>query len=85
MDVVLIKALNDFYMFDLDVEQSEVLDHLRQSLHVDERTAALAMAELIANDYLQVIAGRSHGADGYRTRALVRPGPKLSAYAAQAT
>jgi hypothetical protein len=84
MDVTLIQALNDFYQFDLEAEQAEVLDHLRQALHVDERTAALAMAELIASDYLQVVAGRSHGADGYRTRALVRPGPKLSAFAAQA-
>jgi hypothetical protein len=82
MDVVLIKALNDYYIFDHPVEQGELLEHLRQALHLDERDATLAMAELIANDYLQVIPGRSHGPGGTRMRALLRPGPRLDTYTA---
>ena len=81
IDGQLIKALNDFYLFDLDVGQGEVLEHLQLALHLDERDATLAMAELIAHDYLHVVPGRSQGKDGSRTRALVRPGPKLNAFA----
>lgn len=81
MDVQLIKALNDFYLFDLDVGQGEILEHLQLTLQLNERDATLAMAELIAHDYLHVVPGRSQGKDGSRIRALVRPGPKLNAFA----
>jgi hypothetical protein len=78
MDVVLIKAINDFYQFDLAVEQEEVVDHLRTTLHLDERGATLAMAELIAQDYLKVTPQRMTARGSRRMQALVAPGPKLS-------
>lgn len=84
MDVSLIKAINDFYQFDLDVGQEEVRDHLRQTLHLDERGATLAMAELIANDYLTVRPRRATRGSR-RMQALVSPGPKLAAHVSEAT
>lgn len=84
MDVSLINAINDFYQFDLDVGQEEVRDHLRQTLHLDERGATLAMAELIANDYLTVRPRRATRGSR-RMQALVSPGPKLVAHASDAT
>lgn len=84
MDVSLINAINDFYQFDLEVRQEEVRDHLRQALHLDERGATLAMAELIANDYLAVRPRRATGGSR-RMQALVSPGPKLLAQTSDAT
>jgi len=84
MDVSLINAINDFYQFDLEVGQEEVRDHLRQALHLDERSATLAMAELIANNYLTVTPKRASGGSR-RMQAVVSPGPKLIAHAAEAT
>jgi hypothetical protein len=78
MDVVLIKAIDDFYHFDLAVEQEEVVDHLRHALQVDERTATLAMAELIAQDYLTVTPRRMTARGSRRMQAMVGPGPKLN-------
>ena len=84
MDVSLIKAINDFYQFDLDVGQEEIREHLRQALHLDERGATLAMAELIANNYLTVTPKRATRGSR-RMQALVCPGPKLVAHVADAT
>ncbi|MBA3697520.1 MAG: hypothetical protein H0W78_01450 [Planctomycetes bacterium] len=84
MDVSLIKAINDFYQFDLDVGQEEIREHLRQTLHLDERSATLAMAELIANNYLTVTPKRAT-CGSRRMQALVSPGPKLVAHAAEAS
>lgn len=77
MDVVLIKTINDFYQFDLAVEQEEVVDHLRHALHLDERDATMAMAELIAHDYLKVTPQRRTARGSRRMQAMVGPGPKL--------
>lgn len=78
MDVVLIKTINDFYQFDLAVEQEEVVDHLRHTLHLDERDATMAMAELIAQDYLKVTPQRMTARGSRRMQAMVAPGPKLN-------
>ena len=85
MDVVLIKAINDFYQFDLDVEQGEVVDHLRHALHLDERGATLAMAELIADDYLKITPRRMTARGSRRMQAMVSPGPKLMDHSADAS
>jgi hypothetical protein len=82
MDVILIKAINDFYQFDLAAGQEEVVDHLRQTLHLDEQSATLAMAELIANNYLQIRPQRMTNRGSRRMQAVVGPGPKLNEHAA---
>jgi hypothetical protein len=78
MDVMLIRAISDLYQFDLPVDQEEVLEHLRQALHLDERSAALAMAELIAHNYLTVAPRRMTARGSRRMQAVVGPGPKLA-------
>ncbi len=77
MDVMLIKALQDYYQFDHPVEQHELRDHLKQVLHLNERDAVFALASLIANNYVQVYQSSMPHALGMRTHALLRPGPKL--------
>lgn len=78
MDVMLIRAVDAYFIFDHQAEQLEVVDHLRQSLHIDERDATLALAELIAADVLRVVPVRSQSSSGStRTHALLAPGPKL--------
>ena len=83
MDVILIKAINDFYQFDLAAGQEEVVDHLRQTLHLDEQGATQAMAELIAGDYLQIRPRRMTARGSRRMQAVVGPGPKLNEHAEQ--
>ena len=85
MDVMLIKAIDAYFIFEHQAEQLEVVDHLRQALHIDERGAMLALAELIAADVLRVVPVRSLSTSGNtRTHALLAPGPKLHDYAAPA-
>lgn len=83
MDVTVINAINDFYQFDLDVGQEEVIDHLRQTLHLDEHSATLALAELIANNYLKISPRRMTNRGSRRMQAVVGPGPKLTEHIAQ--
>ena len=80
MDVMLIRALQDYYQFDHPVEQHELRDHLQQVLHLNERDAVFALASLIANDYVQVFQSSMPHVLGMRTQALLRPGPKLRDY-----
>lgn len=79
MDVMLIKAIDAYFIFDHQAEQRDVLDHLRDVLHVSESDARHALAELIAADVLRVMPVRmqSRSSSSIRTRALVMPGPRL--------
>jgi hypothetical protein len=87
MEVMLIKAIDAYFIFDHQAEQREVIDHLRDFLHIEERDARLALAELIADDVLRVVPVRmqSSSSSSIRTRALVTPGPRLHDLAAALT
>ena len=81
MDVILIKTIDAYFIFEHQAEQLEVVDHLRTSLHIDERAATLALAELIAADVLRVVPVRSERSGSMRTHALLAPGPRLQEFA----
>lgn len=85
MDVMLIKAIDAYFTFEHQAEQLEVVDHLRQSLNLDEHDAMFALAELIAADVLRVVPVHSRSSSGStRTHALLAPGPKLHGFATPA-